>query len=110
MIDACRRDFYGRSRFPNVMDPFHLYMHYIILANLPPHMPLKLSVPIFFFGIARSFILSLIIYTFFLNRSIIVPFFHPFLHPSFRLSGGFLVPSRLLLVFIIFLSTSHILV
>ncbi|KAM6489572.1 hypothetical protein JOM56_014991 [Amanita muscaria] len=45
-----------------------------------------------FLVVLGTFILSLTIYTFFLDRSIMVAFFHPFLHPFFFFS--FFVPSK----------------
>ncbi|KIL60547.1 hypothetical protein M378DRAFT_168033 [Amanita muscaria Koide BX008] len=50
-----------------------------------------------FLVLCGTFILSLTIYSFFLDRSIIVPFFHPFLNTFF---DRFLVPSRLLFLFL----------
>ncbi|KAM6489756.1 hypothetical protein JOM56_014779, partial [Amanita muscaria] len=103
---ACRHNFFERSRFSNVLDLLHYLVHLLMVIPLllfRTHMPLTLSIPPvchltmrFFLGFFGTFILSSTTYTFFFDRAIIVPFFHPFLHPFFVVAGGFLAPSRLL--------------
>ena len=72
-------------------------------------MPLALSVllayqlMLLFIGLAGTFILSLTTYTLFFSYCIVVPFFHPFLHPFFTSTGGFLVPSGLLPLLLVFI-------
>ncbi|KIL67307.1 hypothetical protein M378DRAFT_159716 [Amanita muscaria Koide BX008] len=97
MAVAFRRNFFERSRFPNVLYRLHILIHLLIFvlffALLFSHMPLALSdASLAYISFAGSFLISLTTYTLFLNHSMIVPFFHPFLHPFFLVTGGFLRP------------------
>ncbi|KIL60016.1 hypothetical protein M378DRAFT_960566 [Amanita muscaria Koide BX008] len=105
MITSCRHNFYGRSRFSSILFYLHAVVHllmYFLLFlflyfTLRGHLPIILSPFTLLLPPPATFIVSLTAYTFFLNRSVIVPFFHPFLHPLFVSTAGFLFALRLLL-------------
>ncbi|KAM6490246.1 hypothetical protein JOM56_013460 [Amanita muscaria] len=111
MVTKCRRHFFGRSKIPILLEVLHLFIHfsfifalYMLCFFLPAkhlcnlltwykYLFFLLSIMLFFLILIGTYIISLTIYTLFFNHSIVVPLFHPFLHP---LTGGFLFPLRLL--------------
>ncbi|KIL54811.1 hypothetical protein M378DRAFT_28656 [Amanita muscaria Koide BX008] len=114
MIFACRHMFYTRSRFSRILFCLHAFFHllicYLLDSFLRFHLnrlvqlsnPYALLNSTLFPSLLGAFIISLTIYTFFLNRSIIVPFFHPFLHPLFSVfTAGFLPAFYLLFLFLV---------
>ncbi|KIL67248.1 hypothetical protein M378DRAFT_102403 [Amanita muscaria Koide BX008] len=115
MIVAYHGNFFGRSRFSNVLILLHYLIHLRMRESLilvfDRHIPLALSVPPvcrliirFLLGFLGTFIISLTTYLLFLGLSINIPFFDPFLHPFFVATGGFFVPSRLLFILLVSLT------
>ncbi|KIL60004.1 hypothetical protein M378DRAFT_960396 [Amanita muscaria Koide BX008] len=113
MAIECRHNFYGR--FSSILFYLHSFVHLLICSSLDSFLRFQINrlahqsniaspllSPTLFLSLPGAFIISLTVYTFFLNRSSIVPFFHPFFHPLFVSTAGFLVALPLLLLCLLY--------